>query len=94
MSSSKAHVIYLEMQNQLHPAKQIRQLQRLSDTRWACRYLSLDVIASTFDSILATLDSIAEGNDKPKAIEATGLLHVHFLSGYLPMHNGNHQIII
>ena len=50
-------------------------MQRLSDTRWACRYLSLDVIASTFDSILATLDSIAEGNDKPKAIEATGLLH-------------------
>ena len=75
MSSSKAHVIYLEMQNQLHPDKQTRQLQRLSDTRWACRYLSLDVIATTFDSILATLDSIAEGNDKPKAIEATGLLH-------------------
>ena len=50
-------------------------MQRLSDTRWACRYLSLDVIASTFDSILATLDSIAEGNNKPRAIEATGLLH-------------------
>ena len=49
--------------------------QRASDTRWACRYLSLDVIASTFDSILATPDSIAEGNDKPKAIEVTGLLH-------------------
>ena len=70
MSSSKAHVIYLEMQNQLHLDKQTRQLQRLSDTRWACRYLSLDVIASTIDSILATLDSIAGGNDKPKAIEA------------------------
>jgi hypothetical protein len=80
MSSSKAHVIYLEMQNQLHPDKQTRQLQRLSDTRWACRYLSLDVIASTFDSILATLDSVAEGSDKVKAIEATGLLHqIHSL---------------
>ena len=81
MSSSKAHVIYLEIQNQLYPDKQTRQLQRLSDTRWACRYLSLDVIASTFDCILATLDSIAEGNDKPKAIEATGLLYqIHSLS--------------
>ena len=75
MSSSKAHAIYLEKQTQLHPDHQTRQLQRLSETRWACRYLSLDVIASTFDSILATLESIAEGNDKPKAIEATGLLH-------------------
>ena len=75
MSHTKAHVIYLEMQNKLHPDKQTRQLQRLSDTRWACRYLSLDVIASTYDSILATLESIADGDDKLKSIEATGLLH-------------------
>ena len=75
MSSSKAHVIFLEMQTKIHPEKQTRQLQRLSDTRWACRYLSLDVIASTFDSIVATLESITNGNDKDKAIEATGLLH-------------------
>ena len=75
MSTSKAHVIYLEMQNQLHPEKQNRQLQRLSDTRWACRYLSLDVISGTFDSVLATLESVANGDDKSKAIEAVGLLH-------------------
>ncbi len=75
MSTSKAHVVYLEMQNQLHPDKQNRQLQRLSDTRWACRYLSLDVIASTFDSILATLECIADDSDKTKAIEAVGILH-------------------
>lgn len=37
--------------------------------------MSLDVIASTYDSILATLESIADGNDKLKSIEATGLLH-------------------
>ena len=71
MSTSKAHVIYLEMQNQLHPEKQNRQLQRLSDTRWACRYLSLDVISGTFDSVLATLESVANGDDKSKAIETS-----------------------
>lgn len=59
MSSSKAHVIYLEMQAKLHPDKQAKQLQRLSDTRWACRYFSLDVIASTFDSIIETLETEA-----------------------------------
>ena len=47
MSSSKAHVVFLEKQSELHEGKQVRQLQRLSDTRWACRYLALDVIAST-----------------------------------------------
>ena len=28
-----------------------------------------------FDPIIETLETIAEGSDKPKAIEATGLLH-------------------
>lgn len=75
LSSSKAHAIFIEKQAELHEGKQTRQLQRLSDTRWACRYLALDAIVSTFDSVLATLESIAEGNDKPKAIEATGILY-------------------
>ena len=80
MSTSKTHAIYLEKQAELHKEKQPRQLQRLSDTRWACRYFALDAIASTFDSILATLESIAEGHDKPKAVEATGILvQVHSL---------------
>ena len=43
-------------------------------TRWACRYLALDVVASTFDSILATLEVNDNGNDKPKAVEAVGIL--------------------
>ena len=67
--------MYLEIQNQLHPDQKNRQLQRLSDTIWACRYLSLDVICSTFHSVLATLESIANGDDKAKEIEAVGLLY-------------------
>lgn len=51
ISTSKAHAIFLEKQAELHPKKQPRQLQRLSDTRWACRYLALDAIAHTFDSL-------------------------------------------
>ena len=35
-----------------------------------CHQMSLPVY--TIDLISATLDSIAEGNDKPKAIESTG----------------------
>ena len=37
LSSSKCHTLFIEQQRKLHPGKQIQQLQRLSDTRWACR---------------------------------------------------------
>ena len=63
----------------------LRELQRLSETRCACRYLSLDSVSSTFDTIILTLQLIGvgrlEGNDKAKAIEAVGLhLSFKFLS--------------
>ena len=74
-SSSKAHVIFIEKQKQLYPGKPTKELKRLSDTRWACRSLNLDVIASTYDSITATLEHIIEDSDKAKAVEAAGLLH-------------------
>ena len=39
ISTTKAHVIFMEQQSKLHPDTQPLQLQRLSDTRWACRSL-------------------------------------------------------
>lgn len=74
VSASKVHELYLEKQSELHPTKQIRQLQRLSDTRWACRYFAVDVVCSTFDSIIATLESLMDGEDRTKGTEATGIL--------------------
>ncbi len=56
MSTSKAQSVFLEKRAILNQGQQVRQLQRSSDTRWACRYLALDAIASTFSSILATLE--------------------------------------
>ena len=55
--------IYLQQQSELHPTKQVWQLQRLSDTRWACRYMAVDAVCSRFDSILATLEIIKDGDD-------------------------------
>ena len=75
MSASKAHALFVQKQSEQHPGKQPRELQRLSDTRWACRYTSLDCICSTFDTILVTLKLISNGSDKSKAIEAAGLHH-------------------
>ena len=76
MSTSKAHIVFIEKQKENHPGKQAKELQRLSDTRWACRSLALDAIASTYmyDSVIATLQHIAY-IVKTKAIQAIGLVH-------------------
>ena len=74
MSSSKAHDVYLQKQNELHPSKQLRRLQRLSNTRWACRYFAVDAVCSTFDSLLAALEAITEWDNREKAVEAKGIV--------------------
>ena len=74
MSSSKAHDVYLQKQTELHPYKQLRLLQRLSDTRWACRYFAIDAVCCTFDSLLAALEAITEWGNREKAVEAKGIL--------------------
>ena len=73
ISSSKAHTIYIEKQK-LQPDKQIRQLQRLVDTRWACSYNAINALCYTFDAVISTLECVGrENNDR--AVEAKGLLH-------------------
>ena len=51
-----------------------RQLQRLSDPRWCCRYLAVEAVCRTFGSVLATLEELANGEDRSRAVEATGIL--------------------
>ena len=53
----------------------IKELQRLSDARSTCRRLALDIIASTYISNFATLEHIADDNDKTTAIQAIGQVH-------------------
>ena len=74
VSSTKVHAVYTHQQSLLHPNKPVHQLQHLSDTRWACRYLAVEAVCSTYDVILATLQVIVDGEDRLKGIEATGTL--------------------
>ena len=81
MSSSKAHTSFINSQLELHPKQQTRELQKLCETRWACKFNSLDAVCRTFDSIILTLESISDDGDKAKAVEAAGLYHhVHSFS--------------
>ena len=60
MTASKAHVVFTEKQKLLHPDKQPLALQKLSDTRWACRYSAINAVCYTFDSLLLSLEEISE----------------------------------
>ena len=64
--------MFIEKQKELHPDNPTRELQKLSDTRWACRS-AVDAICQTLDAVLSTLEDIAESNDHIKAVEARGI---------------------
>lgn len=74
LSSSKCHAIYVSEQSKLYPGKAIRQLQRLSDTRWACRQSAISTICYTFDAVVASLMRITNDGDGSRVAEARGLL--------------------
>ena len=75
VSTSKVHVVFIEKQLSLHPSKQPLELQKLSDTRWVCRYAAVNAICCTYDALLLTIEEVAESSDSSKAIEARGLYH-------------------
>ena len=96
ISTTKAHVVFMEQQSKLHPDTQPLQLQRLSDTRWACRYGAVNSICRTYDSLLTTLEEISGSSDS-KGIQAKGLylqvktysfvLHWLFLTEFCHLQN-------
>ena len=47
------------------------------------RSLALKTICSTFDSLIETLECLADNSDKTKAVEAIGLLHQVFSFKFL-----------
>ncbi|KAF3845859.1 hypothetical protein F7725_002937 [Dissostichus mawsoni] len=51
-----------------------RELQRLSDTRWACRFISLRNIMDRLPALKRVLQDIAQERNGERSIEARGLL--------------------
>ena len=72
ISTSKAHTIYIQQQSALHPGKPIRQLQRLSDTRWHVGFMQWMLF------VVPLMQSIMDVRDKGKATEACGIyMQIH-----------------
>ena len=61
LSTSKCHSLFI-------------QLQKLSDTRWACRQSAVNALCYTYDAVLTTLFEVINRKDGAKATEARGLL--------------------
>ena len=83
LSSSKCHALFVQIQKDLFPDKQVRQLQKLSDTRWACRQSAVNAVCYTYNAVLSTLTQLVSQKDGIRAAQARGLLSqiksFHFL---------------
>ena len=64
MAASKAHSVFVAPQKRLHPDKPTHELQKLSDTRWACRHGAVSVICYTYDSLLSALEEMVQTEQK------------------------------
>ena len=45
ISTTKAHAIYMQKQSEMHSDKRPLQLQKVSDTRWACSYAAVNALS-------------------------------------------------
>jgi len=74
VSGSFVHARWIEMQRQLYPTEQPRELQRLSDTRWSCRYVACKAVHDRLLALLQLLTEIESGANAKRAVEARALL--------------------
>ncbi len=72
-SSSYVHHKWLKVQSEMFEGAP-RELQRLSDTRWACRYITCRNLMDRLSAVKRVLEDISEGRHPDKAVEARGLL--------------------
>jgi len=66
---------WLDVQKEMYPDEKPRELQRLSDVRWACRYMACRTMRERLPAVLRLLqDNSLEKNSGDPKIEAKGLL--------------------
>ncbi|XP_034064839.1 zinc finger MYM-type protein 1-like isoform X2 [Gymnodraco acuticeps] len=72
-SGSYVHPKWLDIQREMYEGAP-RELQRLSDTRWACRFISLRNIMDRLPALKRVLQDIAQERNGERSIEVRGLL--------------------
>jgi len=59
-ASTKRHTAFIKCQEDLHPGERVIQLQKLSDTRWACRERALKALNKVMDAVVKALTDITD----------------------------------
>ena len=72
LSAAIPHTVWLEVQRELYREEPPRQLQRPSDTRWACHVTACRNVRDRFDALMMTLKKIVDGGNADRAVEAKG----------------------
>lgn len=73
VSGSYVHQRWLEVQREMFQGAP-RELQRLIETRWACRYNACKTVRDRLPAIIRLLKEISEEQNGDRAVEARGLL--------------------
>ena len=74
MFSSVPHSVFINEQKELGFPREV-QLKQLSETRWACRYTSIQAVMVTFTAVISTLEQISGESNNKRSVEARGLLY-------------------
>ena len=83
MSDSYVQTKWKIMQHEMSPGLPPIELQRLSDTCWACRYYSVLAVLKSLPVILKVLDEIIDEPNSDRSLDACalkGLLDFQFLA--------------
>ena len=64
----------MDKQHQCQHHEKALELQKLSDTRWVCQYAAVNALCRTYDSLILTVEEVADSSFN-EYIEARGLLH-------------------
>ena len=74
VSGSYVHARWLEIQQEMYANERPRELQRLSDTRWACRYAACRAVRDRLLAVISLLSELESGDNAQRPVEARSLL--------------------
>jgi hypothetical protein len=73
ISGTVPHALFCKMQQLIRPGV-VRELKKLSETRWSCRSSSIAAVKQTFPALLLALGQLANDSDNERASSARGLI--------------------
>jgi len=73
-SGSFVHELWISIQRDVYPGEQPKELQKVSDTRWACRYAACKTLRDRLPAIISLLNELESGVKGSRALDARSLL--------------------